>query len=317
MKTWDDNTNDLVSRIKDGLSDNDIILGWSDVTDLINEQDWEAFKQKIASVYPELAENKHRLGSAAGNLWRFVRDMSEGDYAIVPDSGQFYVARVTGPARYEADHASNDTAHRRRVEWLNNGKPIPRVRASTGLQSRMKAYQTVAWADEFTSEIQEILAATRAVMAVGGEIGERLCNALLNELRNGRMNDRLFERFVASLLERLGCSGVIVVGRGQDKGADILGNHDALGIRIAVQVKYYNDVRFPTDRACLDELEKGMEAESANIGWAVTLGKFDESAQSRAIELRDRENLVIRLIDGDELAKLAIEYGVPTRFDTA
>src|ERR1700686_2583341 len=118
MKTWDEKTSGLVSRIPQGLIDSDLILGWSSAQGLISEESWESFKKKLAEGIPDLAANHRKLGSAAGNLWRFIRDMKTGDFAIVPDSGQFYVAKVTGEARYEMSHLNDDTAHRRRVEWL-------------------------------------------------------------------------------------------------------------------------------------------------------------------------------------------------------
>jgi predicted Mrr-cat superfamily restriction endonuclease len=79
------------------------------------------FKQRLGKAYPDLANSNRRLGSAAGNLWRFIHDMGEEDFVIVPDLREFYVAKVSGPARYEVHHTYDDTAHRRTVEWQNNG----------------------------------------------------------------------------------------------------------------------------------------------------------------------------------------------------
>jgi predicted Mrr-cat superfamily restriction endonuclease len=238
--------------------------------------------------------------------------MKKGDFAVVPDTGQFYVAKVTDEVRYEKSHLNDDTAHRRRVEWLNGGQPLPRELASSGLQSRMKVYQTTAWADEFTEEIKKLLAADKAAPRVGDEIAQSVREALLHQLRQGRMNDRSFENFVAALMQQIGCSEVKIIPRRNDKGADIRAFHDALGVPIAVQVKWHKDPHVPTNRECIDELENGME--TGDIGWAVTLGKFGPDAEKRAEELRTNENLLIRLIDGDELAKLAIEHGVPLQF---
>jgi predicted Mrr-cat superfamily restriction endonuclease len=312
LKTWDEKTDGLVSRISEGLKDNDLILGWSLAQGLIGEEASDKFKRKLAEAYPDLAVNNHKLGSAAGSLWRFIQDMKKGDFAVVPDAGQFYVAKVTDEARYDKSHLNDDTAHRRRVEWLNGGQPLPRELASSGLQSRMKVYQTTAWADEFTEEIKKLLAADKAAPRVGDEIAQSMRDALLQQLRQGRMNDRSFEKFIAALMRQIGCSEVKVIARRNDKGVDIRAFHDALGVPIAVQVKWHNDPHFPTDRECIDQLEKGME--TGDIGWAVTLGKFGPDAEKRAEQLRTNENLLIRLIDGDELAKLAIEHGIPLQF---
>jgi hypothetical protein len=46
MKTWDEKANALVSRIPQGLIDNDLILGWSSVRGLVGEESRENFKKK-------------------------------------------------------------------------------------------------------------------------------------------------------------------------------------------------------------------------------------------------------------------------------
>ena len=81
MKTWNEKTDGLVSRIPQGLIDNDLILGWSSAQGLIGEESWESFEKKLAEAIPDLAANARKLGSAAGNLWRFIRDMKKGDFA--------------------------------------------------------------------------------------------------------------------------------------------------------------------------------------------------------------------------------------------
>jgi hypothetical protein len=172
----------------------------------------------------------------------------------------------------------------------------------------MKVFQTTAWADEFTGEIEKLLADDKNFPPVGDEIAQSICEALLNELWGGRMNPNLFEKFVAALMRQLGCSEVRIVDKKHDKGADIRAVHDALSVPNAVQVKWHKDPNWPTGPKCIDQLENGME--TGDIGWGVTLGKFNQETERRAEELRSK-NFLIQLIDGDELAKLAIEHGLP------
>jgi predicted Mrr-cat superfamily restriction endonuclease len=315
MKTWDDTRDGLFSRIPQAIHDHDLILGFSSADNLIGEVDWNKFRQRLRLAYPHLQNNNHRLGNAAGNLWRFIHDMAIGDYAVIPDSGQFYVGKVKGPARYEVNHTDDDTAHRRSVEWQNNEQPIPRGHASARLQSRMKAYQTIVWANEFTEEIEALLRhGGQEVPTVGDEIAQAVREALRRQLQEGRMNDRLFERFVAALMRKIGCNEVRIVSRNVDKGADIVAIHSGLNVTLAIQVKFHNDCRGQTDSRCIEQLAAGMDKESADLGWAVTLSSFDENAQEIAEKLRSERNLLIRLIDGDELVKMAVEHGLPTQF---
>ena len=54
MKTWDEETQQIISRIPDGLRDNDLILGWSSAEGLIDETTWDGFKNRIAAAFREL-----------------------------------------------------------------------------------------------------------------------------------------------------------------------------------------------------------------------------------------------------------------------
>jgi hypothetical protein len=52
MKTWDETTGGVISRIPQALHDSDLILGWSSVPDLIFEKDWDAFQTTAREGLP-------------------------------------------------------------------------------------------------------------------------------------------------------------------------------------------------------------------------------------------------------------------------
>jgi restriction endonuclease Mrr len=53
-----------------------------------------------------------------------------------------------------------------------------------------------------------------------------------------------------------------------------------------------------------------MEKHEADFGWVVTCGTFSEDAEAEAEKLLQSKGYRIRLIDGEELAKLIVEIGM-------
>lgn len=98
------------------LESNDLIIGWSKADGLTNpDLDWNEFREIVHQEYYSDHDNYRKAGASAGNLWRFIREMKEGDLVVVPDGSEFYVAEVTGDERYEPERIEEDTAHRRSV----------------------------------------------------------------------------------------------------------------------------------------------------------------------------------------------------------
>ncbi|MEN2983326.1 MAG: hypothetical protein ABDH20_12830, partial [Thermus sp.] len=140
--------NDLV---EDALWEDVLILGWSaiDAPAVLGQKGTETerrerLRKAIQETYGDEMSDEY-VAYSTGMLWRFVQEIQEGDYVVVPHGPQFYVAEVTGPALYDASKRENDASHRRPVRWLNDKKPIPRALASARLQARMKARHTIAY----------------------------------------------------------------------------------------------------------------------------------------------------------------------------
>ena len=137
------------------LRENEVMIGWSKAEGLLNETlTREEFREKIHKQYFPKDENKRRSGQIAGDLWRFIREISIGNYVIVPTKEGFYIGRVTGPAYYDEMRIFNDTAYRRKVEWLNNGNPVPLEKTVPEVQRRLKTLQTVIETTDLYQEIE-------------------------------------------------------------------------------------------------------------------------------------------------------------------
>ena len=110
------------------------------------------------SVYSSKEELRLRIESeevdenpthAANQLWRFVEEINDGDYVLVPliGRGLFHVGRVTGDYAYKPSHPM---PHHRSVEWL-------RTNVSTDVLTARLARQTVNRADRHREAIDRLL----------------------------------------------------------------------------------------------------------------------------------------------------------------
>lgn len=304
-----------IDRVPEALSSNQIIIGWSRAEGLLDKSlTWEGFRDIIRSAYYSSEENMRRAGGASGNMWRFIRDMNEGDLVVVPHGSQFFVARIIGPASHDKSKIDEDTAYRRDVAWLDNGNPIPRMLAKSALVSRMKTQGTCVYASDIIHEIHDCLENSRKKTAptFQSDLQTRLIRETLDELHSGRIDPYGFERLIRTTLLGLGAKEVRIVPRLQDKGADLLATFMIAGAIeqvVAVQAKHWQ-ASPPVSDEVVRQLIRGIEAESANLGIVVTSGTISEAAGKVAQEYYDEKGIKIELVDGEQFAKLIVEHGI-------
>ena len=303
-------------KVSEALNENQIIIGWATAKGLLDTSlTWEQFR-KIIQEQPYYSEEKNlrRIGNAAGQMWRFIKDMKPGDLVVVPHFSEFYVAEVNGPATYDPNFVDDDTAYRRPVKWLNDKKSIPRSLAKTGLISRMKAYGTCSNATDLLPQIEECLKIAKSGQkpTFQSDLQSRLIEQTLDELRRGRIDDRSFENLISCILLGLGAKDAIIVPRQKDKGADILAKFNVAGafsITVAVQAKHWQPDP-PVGKYAVDQVISGIEAESANLGMVITSGSFSDEANDTAKKYFEEKGIEIKLVDGLQFAKLIVEQGI-------
>lgn len=306
-----------IDRLPEALTSNQIIIGWAEAKRLLNENlSWEEFRSIISDTYYADENNLRRAGTAGGHMWRFIREMNIGDLVIVPYGSEFYVAEVSGPATYDESKVEEDTAYRRKANWLNDKKPIPRVFAKSALISRMKTQGTCAYASDLLSQIKECIeiAKTGSKPTFQGDLQSRLVRETLDEIRSGRMDSFGFENLIHDVLVGLGADEARVIPRSQDKGADIVATFKVAGAFrqvLAVQAKHWQPEP-PVGKDVVEQLIRGIEAESANLGMIVTSGTLSEEAVSFAEQFFEDKGIRIELVDGEQFAKLIVEHGIKT-----
>ncbi len=304
-----------IDRMEEALQVGQVIVGWSDAAELLDPAlDWERFRDAVRTHYYSADSNLRRAGAAAGHMWRFIRGLSLGDLIVVPHSSSFYVARISGDVTHDPAKVQTDTAFRRQVEWLNEKQAIPRALARAALQSRLKIQGTSADATDLLDEIRECLdlAGRRETRTFDGDLRDRLTREALHEIRSGRLDSYGFENLLQSLLISLGAEEARIVPRAEDKGADILATFTLAGairLVVAVQAKHFQPEP-PVGAAVIDQLIRGLEAESANFGMVVTSGSFSDGASAAAENYFDQKGIKIELVDGDQLAAMIVEQGL-------
>src|SRR5690349_1485136 len=118
-----------------------------------------------------------------------------------------------------------------------------------------------------------------------------------------------FERLVIDLLIAMGYGSALPeagvhLGKSHDGGIDGIINEDKLGLDIiCVQAKRWRD---SVGRPVVQAFAGSMEAHRAKKGVLITTSAFSRDAR----DFVDRIERKIVLIDGQQLAKLMIEYDV-------
>lgn len=306
-----------IDRVPEALKENQIIIGWAHADGLLEPNlTWEQFREIIREKYYTSESNLRKAGAAAGHMWRFIREMNKGDLVVVPYWSEFYVAEIDGPATYDSQKTGDDTSYRRLVKWLNYKKPIRRDIAKSALISRMKTQGTCSYATDLLAEIKECLqiASSGQTPAFQTDLQSRLIRETLNELRSGRMDGFGFERLIQTVLTGLGAADARIVPRRQDKGADILATFRVAGAFrqiVAIQAKHWQPEP-PVGKEVVEQLTKGIEAESANLGMIITSGTISVEAITTAEQYYEDKGIKIELIDGEQFAKLIVENGIRT-----
>jgi len=306
-----------ISRLDEIFKSSQIVIGWSYTRNHLFDQglDREEFKQKLKELYhPHYEDNPYSLGQATGYLWRFIREMKEGDWAIVPIPRAFYLGEITSDVLYLEDKVEVDTAIRRNVKWLNDGQPIPRDYCGSGLISRLKYQGTCVSATDLMDDIALALKSSNngTKLSFKNQLNEDLKSKVTDFLvsKEAYLDDRQFENLIRQLMLALGATTSEIPAKTRYKNSiadvDILANFVHLGLQIYVQVKKH---KVESDEHAVNQIIEAIKIDNPDnsipiFGWVITSGKFTEKAQTLANENG------IRVINGEDLAEMIVTVGL-------
>jgi len=228
-----------------------VALGWPKVGDLSSlPNDREAFKSKLAAVYPE--KKPSSIAISAGQLFRFIFEAKAGDILAYPSKDrQIHLGKFQDNYFYSLE-SCRDYPHRRTVTWL---KAVSRTHFSQGalfeLGAAMSFFQIKTYADEFSAALENTLEVPSdiedtTIKLVAADIEENTRDFILKRLAR-ELKGHPFAEFVAHLLETMGYQ-TRVSPDGPDGGVDIIAHKDELGFEppiMKVQVKSGRQRRGP------------------------------------------------------------------------
>jgi HJR/Mrr/RecB family endonuclease len=237
-----------------------------------------------------------------------------GDFAIVPIPKAFYIGEVTSDLIFIPDKIDEDTAIRRNVKWLNNGKPIPRDYCSAGLISRLKYQGTCVGATDLIEEIESalVIAEKDAVPSFKKQLNDKLIQEVHMLLKSDKAyldNDK-FESIVKELMVGLGAktSKIPPKSKYKDTNADVdvIADFIHIGLQVYIQVKRHKEL---SDKTAVIQIIEAMKIDNPDgtkpiFGWVITSSEFNDEAVKLASDNG------IRVINGDELAEMIVAVGL-------
>jgi restriction system protein len=294
------------------LKQDRIALGWAETGDLAGlKADRDAFRARVAATYTD--KTPAAVANSAGQLFRFIHEMKTGDLVVYPSKRDrhVHIGKIDGAYQYDPSKEAG-YPNVRPVNWL---KSLPRTRFSQGalyeIGSAMSLFQVKNYAEEFRSALDNgpdspiPVSKDETVAAVVDDI-EATTRDFITKTLAQELKGHPFAHFVGYLLNAMGyrCR---VSPEGTDGGVDIIAHKDELGFEppiIKVQAKSSEAaVGDPVVSALYGKVGQG------EFGLVVTLGTFTPPAKNFA---RSKTNL--RLIDGEELVQLVLQYY--DRFDS-
>ena len=298
--------------IDDFRNDSLVAIGWEPLGDMQRYATRADFTAAIAAHLGPLKAGQR--AAAAGQTYRFVREMQTGDHVVSYDASarSYLLGEITGAYAHRPEAAAGLT-NVRTVLWRAN---VARDRLSVAARNSLGAISTLFLLPEAVAREMLALAHTRAQAAqatsatpepTAEEESEDLYRDMQAkgfEFTKDRVNALDWvemQELVAGLLRAMGYKTRISPS-GSDRGKDIVASPDGLGFedpRIIVEVKHREAAMGSQEiRSFLGgrhDHDKGLY---------VSTGGFTKDARYEA----ERGRIPITLMDLDDLVKALLEH---------
>lgn len=285
-----------------------VAIGWSEAGDYRNIRSREELLDLFTSVWPEQTSRQNQVG--AGQVWRFLREVQEGDKVVTydPATRLYHVGTIDGVPAYQPQRMERLPVIRS-VSWIAT---VGRDELSEPTRNTLGAIMTIfklssAAEAEILQKTGISGGRTQPLSAPEEESAVVDPYADVEDQALERVKDRILslgwdelQELVAALLRSLGYR-TIVSPAGPDRGRDILASRDGFGFeppRIVVEVKHRKGAMgAPEVRSFLG----GRHSEDR--GLYVSTGGFTREAQYEA----ERATTVTHLMNLDDLARALID----------
>ncbi len=296
-----------IYRIKEFLNNGIAAIGWPDFGDLSDCKTWEQIVERLkAHNY----EEGRSLSQVAGIISRFVNEIKEGDAIVVPAGKDIYFGVVTKEYFFKEHLVKDGYPHWIGVEYMFDGKPIPRSQLPQVIYDPLKCLQTVFALPGV--DVWEVINNPKRFQPINvnnkvREDEQQVLNDYIKRLSTGRMpgiNPTQFEEVVRKVLELYFPGLERLSTRNSPKGADTDLKAELPGnVTVRVQVKCYrDDWGKPLGEDAVKQLRGSMRP--GDNGIIVTTGKASEEAKKLADSDPEKP---IAIIEGPDFAQLVFD----------
>lgn len=291
----------------DPIDSSYISIGWPQIGNASKiKPTREAFKAAYATAMP--SSKPGTIPVSAGQIFRFVTEMKEGDVIIYPskDDRMINLGEISGPYAYDPSQ-SVEYPHRRSVVWK---KRISREDFSQSalyeIGSALTLFRVSSHAEEFLNALMgaKLESAidpeeSASAVSIAEQFEESTEDFVIKRLKHAQTAYE-FEFFVAHLLQSMGYFARVTKASG-DGGIDVIAHRDELGFEPPIIKVQCKQTLGQSGRPNVQKLFGAIEREEK--GLFVTLGTF--SPDARSFE-QSKSNL--RLIDGSALVEMIFSH---------
>lgn len=314
-------------------------VGFSDFADeefieKVADGDWNYLDEAFDKEWGERPRTRY-------TLWRFLAQMKEGDWVVVPSWSEFSVYEVVGkpllPSELPDDLNCKSWGGKTIVCDKKSGflvrkgkeaKPIDlgffrKVKpiishasradfADAALTARMKVRQTNVNIDDLADSVERAVKSAKAgePVRLSAILRDNFADKYLDTIRS-TLNPDKFEKLVQRYLEHCGASDAFIPAKNssnKEGDADVVATFEALRTIIYVQVKFHLG---ESNDWAVEQIEDfatsqtGIDDGYSRQYWVISLcDSFDEAAVHHAIESH------VILIDGKTFTKMLMDAGL-------
>ena len=316
-----------------------LTLGWSkfadsDILDAAREDGYPKF-DVITEKY---GENHNR---SRWNMWYFAR-MEEGDKVVVPlYDGLFSLYEIEERAKRIGElenivSSFDGMWNQHKMEWrdhvlfdsnANTGvdlgffikvkpiiKNVPRNYVSGELSSRMKIRTTNADITDIGEAVENGIKAglDHKPITLYGDVIDMLVETMRKSIMSA-LNPDKFEQLIKWYFEKYGASSVRIPaknesGKRDGADADIVAEFDNLKYIVYVQAKWHKDETSGWAVHQIDSYKSQMSEGDSSYTYATWVISSADTFSPQAVA--DAEEKGVRLIDGDEFARMLLDIGL-------
>lgn len=312
-------------------------IGFSDfsendfITAICKDNGWQVFEDYFDDYWGKRPRTRT-------NLWRFVVEMTEGDWVVVPGWGTFSVYEITSKMALPVSeinlpnlkdwHGNNLAKKSDGLLYTDTDEPIDLgfVRevklikkdisrydyADAALTSRMKIRSTNANISDLKESVEKAITEFDAgrPLNIYAQIIDKTQQQILDTIRFELTPDK-FEQLIKWYFQRIGASEVYIPAKnesGKDGDADVIAVFEPIKTIIYAQVKFHDG---ETSAWAVNQIQSYkdqndvMDDGYSKIGWVISSAdNFSQQAYDIAKEAK------VQLIDGKQFVTMLLEAGI-------